>query len=86
MLSLLSKKEYSQEECWFQYFENGKKLTNSITDPTWFLLFELLRPKIEKLEEKIKAIIIKQQKIKIYPLFRIMNDQNLLNFCKNHKE
>lgn len=85
MLSLLSKKEYSREEYWFQYFENGKKLTDSIIDPTWFVLFELLRPKIEKLEEKIKAIIIKQQKIKIYPLPKYVFSSFLITSAENLK-
>lgn len=68
-IATLTKKNYSQFKNWNDYFNSGKDLTDIKYHPSWIVLFaKLLKdPKYKRINDKLKEVVSRNNKIKIYP-------------------
>lgn len=67
-ISTLTKKQYSKEEKWYDFFKNNS-LHDIPYDPSWTILFAQLKsnPLFAKLNDSLKNAVMRDSKIKIYP-------------------
>jgi uracil-DNA glycosylase len=70
MISTLSKQSYSEVENWHEFYRNGKSLDDMLYDPSWTIMFAHLKnnPNFKKINEKIKALLLTNKSLKIYPM------------------
>lgn len=69
----LTKEKYQKEERWNDFFKNGKSLNSLVNyHPDWTVLFAGIRAnkKFKETSDKLKKIVAKNEKIKIFPFPR----------------
>ena len=69
-ISTLTKDHYAKLDNWCDYFNSGKDLMNVKYDLSWVIMFSKLmkNPKYARLNDKLKELVQKDNKLKIYPL------------------